>query len=66
MEKSMRQLLLDEICNLQNDFRLLFLLRHYHQLALPMKNIIEKLRECKKLLIFYPTVKCLDCGKIIN
>jgi len=66
MEKSFRQTLLDLIDNLNNDFRLLWGLRHNNSLYDPLLLILYKLRGLKELLKFHPEIRCSKCNHIQN
>jgi hypothetical protein len=65
-EKSFRQIVVDEINNLKNDFRLLWVLRHYHNLQDPLYRILIKLKALDVLLKRTPKKKCLNCGCDLN
>ena len=65
-DKSFRQVLENEINNLNNDFRLLWVLRHYHSLQYPLQRIILKIKALKGLLKFHPKKKCPNCGCHLN
>jgi len=65
-EKSFRQIVVDEINNLKNDFRLLWVLRHYHNLQDPLYRILIKLKALDVLLKHTPKKKCLNCGCDLN
>ena len=66
MEKSTRQYCIDELDNLNNDFRLLWKLRHHHNVYYPLYRILIKQRAIKNLLKFHPEQTCLNCGQILN
>jgi hypothetical protein len=66
MEKSTRQYCIDELDNLNNDFRSLWKLRHRHNVYYPLSRILIKQRAIKKLLKFHPERACLNCGQILN
>jgi hypothetical protein len=65
-KKSNRQFVTDEINNLNNDFRLLWVLRNFHNLYEPLSQILIKIKAMKNLLKFYPEKSCLNCGHKLN
>lgn len=65
-KESFRQILNNEIENLNNDLRLFWVLRHHHDLQIPIIKVLRKLKALKELLKFHRQRKCVNCGCTLN
>ena len=66
MTEELRTQLIKSIDSLKDDFRLLYPLRHNHNLYIPMTKIIRRIRILKNVLDLYPLKKCENCGHPIE
>lgn len=66
IKKSTRQAVLEEIKDLESDFRLFWVLRHEHELIKPLTKMIAKLVGLRELLKYYPERRCGHCGETLN
>jgi hypothetical protein len=63
---SFRQVLEKELYILEDEFKLLWDLRHNHDLMKALREILVKIKEIKKLLELHPKIICPNCNKKIN